>query len=202
MIRRDFKEAVAHRRSYYKLLPQSPVSDGEIEAIIKFAMRKVPAAFNKPSVRVVLLLGEDHKALWDIVKDVLRQQLPIEVFTATEQKIDSSFQSGYGTILFFEDQTVVQGLQERFPIYSENFPVWSQQGMGMSQMTIWTMLEDIGFGASLQHYNPLIDMEVIEKWSIAKEWKLVAQMPFGLPAADPDPKEEVFEENSFRVMNS
>ena len=43
-------------------------------------------------------------------------------FAKTEEKIDNSFACGYGTVLFFEDQTVVKGLQEAFPSYQENFP--------------------------------------------------------------------------------
>jgi len=40
------------------------------------------------------------------------------------------------------------------------------------------MLEDAGLGASLQHYNPLIDQETAETWDINPDWKLLAQMPF------------------------
>lgn len=47
------------------------------------------------------------------------------------------------------------------------------------------MLEDTGLGASLQHYNPLIDDEVRKRWSLPREWKLIAQMPFGTPAGEP-----------------
>ena len=34
-------------------------------------------------------------------------------------------------------------------------------------------------GASLQHYNPLIDDEVKKTFNLPLEWRLVAQMPFG-----------------------
>ena len=59
----------------------------------------------------------------------------------------------------------------------------------MHQLAVWTMLEDAGFGASLQHYNPLIDEAVRSAWSLDPEWELVAQMPFGAPSGDPGPKE-------------
>lgn len=58
----------------------------------------------------------------------------------------------------------------------------------MHQFAIWTMLEDRGFGASLQHYNPLIDKEVQEHWGLPDSWRLIAQMPFGLPAGEPNEK--------------
>ena len=51
------------------------------------------------------------------------------------------------------------------------------------------MLEDAGLGASLQHYNPLIDEEVRKAWSLPDDWKLIAQMPFGTPTAQPGPKD-------------
>lgn len=36
-----------------------------------------------------------------------------------------------------------------------------------------------GLGASLQHYNPLIDQEIAERFDIPDSWQLRAEMPFG-----------------------
>lgn len=55
---RKFKEALAHRRSYYALSNKSLVSNEEIEEIVKFAVKNIPSAFNSQSTRVVLLLGD------------------------------------------------------------------------------------------------------------------------------------------------
>ncbi len=186
---RKLKEALAHRRSYYALSNKSTVSDGEIENIIKFAVKNIPSAFNSQSTRIVLLLGEQHLKLWNIVKDTLRKIVPAEAFKITENKIDKSFAAGYGTVLFFEDQTVVEGLQKAFPTYREKFPLWSQQTSAMHQLAVWTMLEDVGFGVSLQHYNPLIDETVQKEWQLPETWELIAQMPFGTPLQEPGAKE-------------
>ena len=124
---RSFKEAIQHRRTHYGIGNNSPISDNEIHEIIKTAVTHVPSAFNSQSTRIVLLLGESHKKLWEIVKDTLRKIVPAEAYKATEAKIDNSFEAGYGTVLFFEDTAVVEGLQKQFPSYKENFPVWSQQ---------------------------------------------------------------------------
>ena len=62
---------------------------------------------------------------------------------------------------------------------------------------IWTMLEDMGLGASLQHYNPLIDDEVRRTWNLPGDWMLIAQMPFGTPTGEPGEKE--FEDLSERI---
>lgn len=186
---KDLKEAIKHRRTYYSISNESKVSDKEIQEIIDFAVTNVPSAFNSQSTRVVLLLGANHKILWNIVKETLRKIVPIDAFTVTEKKIDGSFASGYGTVLFFEDQDVVKGLQESFPGYKDNFPKWSQQTSAMHQYVIWTMLEGVGFGASLQHYNPLIDAEVKKIWNLPDSWELIAQMPFGVPTKEPGEKE-------------
>ena len=136
----------------------------------------------------MLLLHEQHKAFWEIVKRTLQAIIPAEAFVATEQKIDRSFASGYGTVLYYEDTTVVRKLQEQFPTYADNFPIWSEHTSAMHQLAVWTMLEDAGFGASLQHYNPLIDKEVRERWDLPAAWRLIAQMPFGTPGGEPQEK--------------
>lgn len=197
---KSFKEAIQNRRTYYTINDKSPISDNEIKDIIDFAVLHVPSAFNSQSTRIVLLLGENHKTLWNIVKGVLKKIVPAEAFPASEAKIDGAFAAGYGTVLFFEDQSVVEGLQNAFPSYSENFPVWSQQTSAMHQLAVWTMLEDAGLGASLQHYNPIIDEEVAKEWNINPKWKLIAQMPFGTPTGEAGPKEFQSLENRVTVF--
>lgn len=185
---KTFMQALEHRRTYYSITNQSPITDSEIERLINFAVAHVPSAFNSQSTRVVLLLGEHHQKLWEITKEELKKIVPAKDFGKTEEKIDHSFQCGYGTILFFEDQSVVKGLQDAFPLYKDNFPIWSTQTSAMHQLAIWVMLEDVGLGASLQHYNPLIDHEVLKNWELPENWLLMAQMPFGKPVADPGQK--------------
>lgn len=194
----NVKEAIENRRTHYGISNNSPISDNEIKDIVDFAVMHVPSAFNSQSTRVVLLLSENHKRLWNIAKEALRKIVPAEAFSATESKIDNAFASGYGTILFYEDLEVVEKLQKTFSLYADNFPVWSQHTSGMHQFAIWTLLEDAGFGASLQHYNPLIDEAVAKEWNINPHWKLIAEMPFGLPTQKPG--EKVFSPLSERVL--
>lgn len=188
-MKRNLKEAILNRRTYYNIDNNISVSDKEIKEIIDYAVLNVPSAFNSQSTRVVLLLGKNHKKLWDITKDALKKIVPAEAFKDTESKINNSFAAGYGTILFYEDNSVVEGLQQAFPSYSDKFPLWSEQTSGMHQFAIWTMLEDAGLGASLQHYNPLIDEQVAKTWNINPKWRLISQMPFGNPTKMPNPKE-------------
>lgn len=186
---KTFREALKHRRTYYSITNQSPVSDEEIEQIVDFAVTHVPSAFNSQSTRAVVLLGESHKKLWKIVKEALKKIVPKEAFEKSEERIDHSFACGYGTVLFFEDQLVVKRLQEAYPLYQENFPRWSEQTSAMHQLAVWVMLEDVGLGVSLQHYNPLIDDEVRREWHLPEHWHLISEMPFGTPVHQPDKKE-------------
>jgi predicted oxidoreductase (fatty acid repression mutant protein) len=184
----NFNQAYEKRRSYYMIGKESPISMEDIHNIVNHAVTYVPSAFNSQSARVVILFDEQHDKLWEITRETLRKIVPAESFSSTNEKIDS-FQNGFGTILYFEDQAVVENLQEMFGLYKDNFPVWSLQSSGMLQFTIWTALEDAGLGASLQHYNPLIDDQVKSLWKLPDKWKLLAQMPFGKPLAAPSEKE-------------
>lgn len=186
---RNFKEAIKNRRTYYTISNSSPISNKEIEQIIEIALANVPSAFNSQTARIVLLLGKNHTKFWDITKEALKKIVPEESFKTTETKINDCFNCGYGTILFYEDEEIVKGLQHAFPAYQNKFPQWSDHTSGMHQFAIWTMLEDAGLGASLQHYNPLIDEAVAKEWHINPEWKLIAQMPFGSPTGKPGDKE-------------
>lgn len=194
---RTFAEALEHRRTYYSIGSDSPVLDEEVVHIIRTAVKNVPSAFNSQTTRIVLLLGDEHKRLWDIVKGTLKKLISPEAFVNTEAKIDGCFACGHGTVLYFEDTAVVKGLQDTFPSYSANFPTWSQHTSAMHQLAIWTMLEDVGLGASLQHYNPLIDEEVRRTWNLPESWMLIAEMPFGTPTAEPGEKE--FQDLSERI---
>lgn len=201
-MKRDFIEALKHRRSYYALSNQSPVSDEEIEKILEVAIKDIPSAFNSQTTRLVLLLREEHHKLWTIVKETLKEILPPDIFSKTEEKINNCFDSGYGTILFMEDQSIVKKLQTNFPTYSDAFPGWSLETDAMHQLAIWIMLEDVGFGASLQHYNPLIDERVKQTWNLPSDWNLIAEMPFGKPLEEPGKKEFLPLKDRMKVFGS
>ena len=133
---KNFLEAVKHRRSYYSITNESPVSDTEIENIINTVVKYGPSAFNSQSARVVLLLGDKHRRFWEIVKDVLKAQIGEERFPATGEKIDRMFASGYGTVLFYEDWSVVEGLQKQYPAYAANMPIQGTEADLMKQAMI------------------------------------------------------------------
>jgi len=185
---KQFMAAVKDRRSYYGISKESVASDERIQEIIRDAVTYTPSPFNSQSARVLVLLGAQHNAFWEITKNELKKVVPAENFAPTDEKINS-FASGYGTILFFEDMSVVEGLQNQFPLYKDNFPLWSHHSSGMHQFVVWTALEMEGFGATLQHYNPLVDEVVRVKWNVPEKCKLIAQIQVGKPTAEPGAKE-------------
>ena len=170
-----FIEALKQRRTYYALGKEPVTSDARVRELVEQAVLHVPSSFNSQSARVVILLGDQHDQLWDLIKAELQKIVSPENFPATEEKINSAFRSGYGSLLFFEDMQVVEALQQKFPAYSDKFPLWSLQSSGMLQLAIWTSLELEGWGASLQHYNPVIDHAVKQHWNIPESWQLISQ---------------------------
>ena len=171
-------ESLKKRRTQYALGKNLPLDKDALSTLIKEAIRHTPSSFNSQSSRAVILFGDESVKFWALTKQALREIVPAEAFAPTAAKLDS-FAAGAGTVLFYEDQDVVKGLQEKFALYADNFPVWSEQSGGMAQFAVWLALTDAGIGASLQHYNPVVDDAVRTAWDVPASWKLRAQMPFG-----------------------
>ena len=126
--------------------------------------------------------------------------VPADAFEGTNTKIDS-FAAGFGTALFYEDQDVVKGLQEQFALYADNFPVWSEHSSAIAQFATWTALAEIGVGASLQHYNPIVDAEVAVTFDVPANWKLRAQLVFGSIEAAAGEKTYMDDAARFKTFN-
>ncbi|WP_107863292.1 nitroreductase family protein [Neisseria polysaccharea] len=178
MTRQSLQQAAESRRSVYSLNKNLPVGKDEVVQIVEHAVLHTPSSFNSQSARVVVLFGEEHDKVWQFVEDALRAVVPADSFEPTAQKL-KLFKAGAATILFYEDQNVVKGLQEQFPAYAANFPVWADQANAMVQYAVWTTLAAAGAGANLQHYNPLPDAAIAEAWNIPENWLLRAQMVVG-----------------------
>lgn len=175
-------ESLSKRRSYYNINKSLPVSDEDVIKFVESTTELVPDAFNMKSARVVLALREKHDELWDTIYDAFGGKV-------SREKIDG-FKAGAGTVLYYYDKSVVESMQEQFAPYAANFPIWAQQANGMLQINIWTGLREMGIGANIQHYNPVIDEAVRKLFDVPEDYVLVAQMPFGGIAAEPDPKEK------------
>lgn len=181
-------EPLKSRHSVYALGRKVSLSDQELSQLIEDAFVLAPTAFNNQATRAVILLGEQHVKLWDLTEASLKTvAVSPEAFARTRTKL-YSFRQAYGTILYFIDTDIVRQNETDFPLYAANFHDWAEQGLGGAQLSVWTALSANGLGASLQHYNPLIDAAVAETFDLPASWQLRGQMPFGSVEAPPEPK--------------
>ncbi|CAG69081.1 MULTISPECIES: nitroreductase family protein [Acinetobacter] len=196
----SFLDKIKQRRSIYAIGKNVALEQDKIEDLIKDAVKHSPSSFNSQSSRVVILFGESHHKFWNIVRETLRKMVPADAFAGTNAKIDS-FSAGLGTVLFYEDQKVIEGLQEQFKLYADNFPVWSEHSSAIAQFATWTALAEHNIGASLQHYNPIIDEEVAATFDVPASWKLRAQLVFGSVEAPADEKSFMNDAERFKTFN-
>jgi uncharacterized protein len=196
----SFLDKIKQRRTIYAIGKNLSVDQKVIEETIQEAVRQSPSSFNSQTSRVVTLFGESHTQFWNIVRETLRQIVPAEAFAGTDAKI-SSFAAGFGTALFYEDQATVKALQEQFALYADNFPVWSEHSTAIAQFAVWTALAEQNIGASLQHYNPIVDAEVAAKFNIPESWKLRAQLVFGSIEAPAGDKTFIDDAERFKTFN-
>ena len=171
-------ELFSKRHSFYDINNTVIPDKKHITNIIKRCLELYPSSFNTQSARLMLLFDGEHQKFWNLVKDELLKNSPKDKAEAIKQRI-ASFAKGYGTILFFDDTNVVRELEKKMPLYAENFKNWSNQSNAILQFMIWSAFADNNIGASMQHYNPLIDNAMQKAFDIPKNWEFVAQMPFG-----------------------
>ena len=203
--KRDFMSACVddffkRRRSFYRLNRDIAVCEDEIEKAVRFTVMHTPSAFNSQSSRLLLLLGNAHERFWNIVCEKISFLVPHDSFEKSRKKIETAFLNGYGTVLFFEDMLVVEELKKNYPLYASAFPIYSEQTSAMHQLVLWLLLSDINLGASLQHYEDLVEEDVKNVFALPKEWHLVAQMPFGNPLDVPMEKDSRPIEERVRIF--
>ena len=196
----QFNSLSANRRSIYALGDNLSQTPEEIFDLVKQTVKNSPTAFNSQTVRAVVLFGKSSDKVWEIVEDALRKiaKSP-DAFEQTKAKIDS-FKAGYGTILYFTDTTIVHQLENDYPSYAANFANWAEQGLGGAQQAVWTALAEQGIGASLQHYNPLIDDAIHQAFNLPADWQLRAEMPFGSIEAPAGEKAQLDDEEMFKLI--
>jgi len=187
------------RRTQYALGRNLTHEQQQITQLIQHAVREVPSSFNSQPNRAVILYGEQSLRFWDLVKEALRPLVPADAFSTTANKL-ASFAAGVGTVLFFIDKKTIAQQQEQFPLYADNFPLWGEHSNGMAQFAVWTALAEAGIGASLQHYNPVVDEAAHKEWNIPTSWQLRAQMPFGSHEGDFPQKSYIDDSERFKVF--
>ena len=194
----EFRDAVSARRSEYMLDSQGVDVDAVV-SVLRGIAGKVPSSFNAQSARMFVLAGEDHRRFWGIVEDVLteRSRDP-ERFRGTQAKL-AGFSVAAGTILFYEVDAKTEELMEEHPSYRDLFPQWAEHGNAMMQFAFWTAIADMGLGANIQHYNPIVDARVAEEFGIPDGYRLIAQMVFGRVVTPAGPKDKLTGEDLVAV---
>ena len=183
------QDSLKIRRSVYGLGKLSAAANTCVEDSLKSCLLNCPTPFNVQSARLVLLTGKSHQFFWDKVWHNLKGVIPTAKQKNTKEKTES-FAAAHGTILFFEDKTALSKLKKQFPLYAKNMKTWVQQANGMLQFMIWQVFAENNIGASLQHYNELIEKDIYAMYNLPQSWELVAQMPFG--SIEKEPAEKTF----------
>ena len=143
----QFLDLIQQRRTIYAIGKNVEQSPAYLTDLIQNAIKQSPSSFNSQSSRAVILFHTEHEKFWNFVKEALKTYAKdAETAAKTAAKMDS-FAAGVGTVLFFEDQDVVTGLQANFPSYAENFPIWAEHSTAIAQFATWTALHTAGVGA-------------------------------------------------------
>ena len=148
-----FLDVVKARRSIYTLAAESTIPDSQIEEIVKFAVTWAPSTYNVQSARAVVLFNDNHTKFWDIVKKHM-DQVPMEDgMKAYMAGRIAGWKASYGTVLWLEDQTALDGLGDKNPMIKpmltecENFETDSWTDFRM--LTKWVRVGPL-------HGNPSI----------------------------------------------
>lgn len=196
-----FLDLIQQRRTIYAIGKNVQHSEVDLTDLIQNAVKQSPSSFNSQSSRAVILFANAHEKFWSLVAEKLKSYTNDEIAKEKTEAKMASFAAGVGTVLFFEDQTVIEDLQQKFALYAENFPVWSEHSTAIAQFAVWTALHTEGLGASLQHYNPIVDNEVHAQWNIPTTWKLRAQLVFGSVEGEPHAKGYIDDATRFKVFS-
>ena len=107
MSSKAFLETLAKRRTYYQLGGKSPISDARVQEIIKQVILNVPSAFNSQTVRVVLLVKDEHRKLWDIATEVLKSVCQKMHFLSQRRSLTASGPHTEPYVQEYSQRTVV-----------------------------------------------------------------------------------------------
>ena len=83
----------------------------------------------------MILFGQSHHKFWNTVLEVLKPLSQLKRYLEQNKKF-KSFAAGAGTVLFYEDQSVIKSLQEQFELYADNFPIWSEHSTAIAQFSL------------------------------------------------------------------
>ncbi|KAK0544926.1 type II nitroreductase [Tilletia horrida] len=198
-----FLQDLINRRSIRKLSKGPPIlPDEHLINLVRQTVKHSPSAFNSQSSRAIILLGSEHDIFWS-------EDVPTAVKSANNDQAWLErimpklpmFGVATGTVLFFESEAVVKANQERSPAFASLFPYWSHQASGIAQSNTWTALSAEGYGCNLQHLNE-VGPSFIKKHGLPEDYKLIAQLVFGVPNEMPGEKSFLPDEQKVKVFGA
>jgi predicted oxidoreductase (fatty acid repression mutant protein) len=177
-------DLMARRRSIRQLRDGS-LPRGALARIVA-AARSVPAAYNRPPWHIVVV-HERSGGFWDVVEAAFRDRLGGDRLARYLDRL-AGFRGGVGAVLVYEDRTAVEEMRQACGIDHDQARAYSEQGLGMVQLALWLAIVAEGLGASLQHWEALIEDRVAAFLGLpADRFRLAATMPLGFPAEEPRP---------------
>ncbi|KAK0544942.1 type II nitroreductase [Tilletia horrida] len=175
-----FLQDLINRRSIRKLSKGPPIlPDEHLINLVRQTVKHSPSAFNSQSSRAIILLGSEHDIFWS-------EDVPTAVKSANNDQAWLErimpklpmFGVATGTVLFFESEAV-----------------------GIAQSNTWTALSAEGYGCNLQHLNE-VGPSFIKKHGLPEDYKLIAQLVFGVPNEMPGEKSFLPDEQKVKVFGA
>lgn len=192
-------EFLKKRRSIYAIGKNIELNNEEITELIEGAVKNSPTAFNSQTVRAVIAFGESSDRVWDIVLDELRKVVKDDDALRRRKK-NRNFQGRFGNGTVFYGNGNRQEIGKRFSALRRQF--CRLGGTRHRRRTAGRLgsFGSNGLGASLQHYNPLIDDAIRQQFDLPESWRLRAEMPFGSIEAPAGDKKFLEDDVRFKVL--
>lgn len=187
--------AIKARRTIYHLKPTLPagITLDDVRSVVHTVIKDTPTTHNCQSNRAIIITGEAHRKIWAEVSARVDEGYP-----HGKRRPKSIRDEAYGCVYFFVDESVasVEDKKEK-PQIARFLEDFDEQASGSAQVLAWIVLESLGFGAHLQHYN--LFLKGLLPNDIPKTWTLKAQLVFGEPVQPPTEKQYV--NNDIKLYN-
>lgn len=198
----DLLTTLQKRRSIYQVGNTLNHSAEEVANAIGQAVIAAPSAFNSQTSRVVLVTGSTNQKVWDLIRKTQEPLLPEGKGGDFQRMVFEAGINAAGSLIFFEDQ---EAISKNIPASPERQAIYKEKNGAITQFVSWVVLADMGYGASLQHFNvgteEGYDQSIKDLLQVPDSWELSAQMPFGPVNDRPEPAEKLPLETIIQIQD-
>ena len=175
------------RRRSVRRLRGGPFDTGALVRIAT-AAHLCPSAYNRPPWHVVVV-RERAGEFWETVESGFRARLEGDRLERYLTRL-AGFRNGVAIVLVYEDRTVLTDLEEAWGIGPDQARAFSEQALGMVQLSLWLAVVAEGLATSLQHWEALIEEDLAAFLELPSgRYRLAAAMPIGYADEEPRPVE-------------